>query len=105
MKKYHDFCDLSVPEKDWRAASPAFERMHNTLSHRVKIYASRRNSAFHSSASKYVICVCLFASLQMAPEMFRGKSYDGRFVGVLCFASFCVAVEHVLRKNQLTHMF
>ncbi len=30
-------CDLSVREKDWRAASQAFERMHNTLlSHRVK---------------------------------------------------------------------
>ena len=45
MEKIHVFCDLSVREKDWRsrasntrAASPAFERMHNTLSHRVKIW-------------------------------------------------------------------
>ena len=28
--------DLCVYEKDWRAASQAFERMHNTLSHRSK---------------------------------------------------------------------
>ncbi len=38
MKKHVIFCDLSVREKDWRAASQAFERMHNTLSHGVKIY-------------------------------------------------------------------
>jgi hypothetical protein len=27
--KYYAICDLSVREKDWRAASQAFERMHN----------------------------------------------------------------------------
>ncbi len=36
IEKYNVFCDLSVREKDTRAASQAFERMHNTLSHRVK---------------------------------------------------------------------
>ncbi len=35
-KKYNTFCDLCVREKDWRVASQAFERMHNTLSHRSK---------------------------------------------------------------------
>ncbi len=30
------FCDLCVREKNWRAASQAFERMHSTLSHRSK---------------------------------------------------------------------
>ncbi len=31
IEKILCFCDLSVHEKDWRAASQAFERMHNTL--------------------------------------------------------------------------
>jgi hypothetical protein len=33
--RYYVFSDLSVREKDWRAASQAFERMHNTLSRMV----------------------------------------------------------------------
>jgi hypothetical protein len=33
IEKILCFCDLSVREKDWRAASQAFERMHSTLSH------------------------------------------------------------------------
>ncbi len=36
IEKILCFCDLSVREKAWRAASQAFERMHNTLSHWVK---------------------------------------------------------------------
>ncbi len=36
LKNIKFLCDLSVREKARRAASQAFERMHNTLSHRVK---------------------------------------------------------------------
>ncbi len=35
-KIYDILCYLGVREKDWCAASPAFERTHNTLSHRPK---------------------------------------------------------------------
>ncbi len=39
IEKNYIFCDLSVREKDWRAASQAFECMHNTLSHRLRTYS------------------------------------------------------------------
>ncbi len=78
LQKYNVFCDLSVRKKAWRAASQAFERMHNTLSHRVKtctpryvVYICFRDVAriiAHSRASvKYLVaaftakvsCVCV----------------------------------------------
>ncbi len=51
------FCDLSVREKAWRAASHAFERMHSTLSHRSNTFEGTRrySQAAHSLAYLHML--------------------------------------------------
>ncbi len=55
MKNMLCFCDLSVREKDWRAASQVFERMHNTLSQRVKTQVPSRVLKGNNSNRQYTM--------------------------------------------------